>query len=781
VPLAVTPPTDTEVPPTDTATSTDTAIPPTDTATQTPVPPTDTATNTPQPSDTPTPATPVAMVGRALAVRSGPGSQYPQVATVDPQVPLTLLGISDDGGWYQVLLPDGTVAWLAVSAFVSTFGNIEDVPIALAPTNTPPPTDTPSNTPIPATDTATPTETLALPTPTETPIPTMETPTDTPVPAGTGRTPYLVDFETDNPISNWDFDPTVWQVINESGEHYLAGRGSLNQVTVVRGRDVQPWLDPSVTQLLIEFQILLDPLAAGGRLVFHYGQSGYYVLEMFPGLMILKRDAPVPNVFNRDTERILRTLNNVALPANEWHRVSVWSNGGIIFVYLDRALVMTYQDTITPQLSGGQILLQVNNQSRPIRFDDFLVLYPEPASTSFEGANLPSEWATNNTTATSLQRDDTGQYLYFTNDTLITPQLRPLQDFVMSCRVWNDQGGYQLRLRDSAAGLILLDGVGGAMTISQWTDAGTPINSYQVPNFYNRGRWEQLMVYFVGDRLTIYRDGVVRFDETIPSSPPAGGISFSTSSGDILRLGECMFAEVALSSNELVRPILALRQTAIDRPWRLMRSDLDDNFDDVFRTDDWWVDGQQAAGTFTTDPNAAEHRQFLRMVNEGVPTWRLFRDVIGVEMFRAGASVDAATDLYVTVDTRFPDGGSGTAWLGVRTSPSITGADLEGYRLELRRNPDGSTDAIVRYVGPTERTVLYEGPMPLSDDGTTPEWIRLEALALRDLVAFFVNGQFVAEADGSVKLGGSIALGVDENTTADFDTLIIRDTSPHDQ
>src|SRR5690606_34676421 len=200
----------------------------------------------------------------------------------------------------------------------------------------------------------------------------------------------------------------------------------------------------------------------------------------------------------------------------------------------------------------------VNNQSRPIRFDDFLVMFPEPASTSFESAEIPSEWVTNNTTATTLARDESGQYLYFANDTLITPQLRPLQDFLMSCRVWNDQGGYQLRLRDSAAGLILLDGVGGAMTISQWTDQGTPINSYQVSNFYNRGRWEQLMIYYVGDRLTIYRNGVVRFDETIPNSPPAGTISFSTRSGDIMRIGECMFAEVAVSSNELVRPILAL-------------------------------------------------------------------------------------------------------------------------------------------------------------------------------------------------------------------------------
>jgi hypothetical protein len=715
---------------------------------------------------------------------------------VDPQVPLTILGISDDGGWYQVQLPDGTIAWLAVSVFVSTYGDLGLVPVAVPPTETlPPPTDTPlaptatlilptetpTETPIPPTATSTdtpiaPTETPVLPTPSETPVEASPEPTDS------GRAPYLVDFEASNPIANWDFDPSVWQVVDESGEHYLTGRGSLNQVTVVRGRDVQPWLDPSVAQLMIDFQIYLDPLAAGGRVVFHFSQSGYYVLEMFPGLMILKRDAPVPDVFNRDSERILRTLNNVALPANEWHRVTIWADKGIIFVYLDRTLVMTVQDTIAPQLSGGQILLQVNNQSQAIRFDDFLVLFPEPASNHFEDASIPAEWVTTNPASTTLGRDDTGQYLFFENDTLVTPQLRPMRDFVMYCRVWNDQGGYQLRLRESQAGLLLLDGVGGNVAISQWTDVGTPINNFNVSNFYNRGRWEQVIIYFVGDRLTIYRDGVLRFDETIVNSPPAGAISFSTRSGDILRLADCMFAEATVSSNELVRPILELRQRALDRPWRLMRSDLDDNFDDVFRTDDWWVDGQQAPGTFTTDPNATDHRQFLRMVYEGSPTWRLFRDVIGVEMFRAGASLDASTDLYTTVDVRFPAGTpGGTAWLGLRTTTSITGADLEGYRLEVRRNADGSTDVLVRFVGSTERTVLYEGPMAPSADGSTPEWIHMEALMLRDMIAFFVNGEFVTVVDASAKLGGTIALGVDENTTADFDTLIIRDTSPHDE
>jgi serine/threonine protein kinase/uncharacterized protein YraI len=790
------PPTNTEVPPTDTA------VPPSNTPTETPLPPsnTPTATDTPAPTATPTPATPVAVLGRPLAVRSGPGSQFAQVAMIPAQEPLVIIGISDDGGWYQVRLADGTVAWLAVSAFVTTFGDLNVVPVAELPTNTPAPTVTlmvvptdtstqvPTETPLPPT--VLPTNTSVPPTntevpPTDTPVPAV--PTETPVPPTAeavedARPPYLNDFEGENPISQWDFDPSAWQVVDENGEHYLAGRGSLTQLTVVQGRADQPWLDPSVTSLLIDFQVNLDQLAAGARLVFRYTPGGYDVLELFPGLMILKRNAPTPDVFNRDSERILRTDNRVPLPANEWHRITVWADDQHIFVYLDRALVMTVDDTITPPLAGGQIFLQVNNQSRAIRFDDFMVLFPEPASTHFEDASLPADWVTSNPAHTTLESDGAGQYLRLDTDTTVSPQMRPLRDFVMYCRVWDEEGGYQVRLRESPSGLVLFSGVGGNMQISQWTDAGTPINSYDVPNFYNRGRWEQWIIAYVGDRLMIYRDGSLRFDETIPNSPAAGTVSFSTQSGDLLRIADCMIAPYVVSSNEMLRPILALRQQALDRPWRLMRSDLDDNFDDVFRTDDWWVDGQRALGIFTEDPNAAEHRQFLRMEYQGVPTWRLFRDVIGVEMFREGRSLDAATDLYVAIDVRFPpDGGGGTAWLGLRTTPSITGADLEGFRYELRRNADGSTDIVIRHVGSTLRTVLYEGPAPTAADGSMPEWIHLEALMLRDDVAFFANNEFVTTVDGSLALGGTIALGVDENTTADFDSLVIRDTSPHDE
>ncbi|MCB9450502.1 MAG: SH3 domain-containing protein [Anaerolineaceae bacterium] len=150
------------------------------TATTGAVVPTRNPTSTPTLS--PTPATPVAQALRVLTVRLGPGSQYSEIATLEASDRVEITGISNDGGWYQIVLPDGTTGWLAAStALVTTFGNLQGVPIALAPTNTP--THTPSPTPTftptstsTATHTSTPTNT-----PTDTPTATAtSTPTDTP-------------------------------------------------------------------------------------------------------------------------------------------------------------------------------------------------------------------------------------------------------------------------------------------------------------------------------------------------------------------------------------------------------------------------------------------------------------------------------------------------------------------------------------------------------------------------------------------------------------------------
>ncbi len=161
--------------PTVTATKTDTpTLTSTSTFTRTP-----TATFTPVDTFTPTPATPVAEARRDLTARGGPGSQYPPVGDLQAGDRLDITGISEDGAWYRVILPDGAPGWIAASSsLVSAAGDLAVVPVALAPTDTPTKTFTPTST-----ATHTPTST---PTPTATHTPTAtSTPTSTNTPSST--------------------------------------------------------------------------------------------------------------------------------------------------------------------------------------------------------------------------------------------------------------------------------------------------------------------------------------------------------------------------------------------------------------------------------------------------------------------------------------------------------------------------------------------------------------------------------------------------------------------
>jgi len=777
-PTATLQPTATDTPqPTETFTPTFTPS-----STDTPEP-----TNTPVPTNTPTPATPIAIAGRQIVPRLGPGLQYPAVGTLEANQEVTVIGISDDFGWLQVILPNGTIAWIVFNTqFMDTFGNYGDVPFAEAPTDTPTNTPVPTDTPTP---TNTPTETLvptATPTtvvlPTEAPTALIE-PTATPIPLG--GFPYLEDFEGQDPAAEWDFDPAAWQVISESNEHFLSGQGSLRQPAVIMGRGYQPWIESE--GVIINFRVFLDPQAVGARVVFNYNSSSgeYRVLELFPGLVSLKRNSPTPDIFTRETERVLRTTS-APLSANQWNEFTIWQQGSHINVYLNDSLLISLDDTAPPALNNGQIMLQVTSQTRPIHFDDFLIQEPSSTATNFDAGVVPSNWRINSDPSlVSVQTDGFTNYLAFQpggSVTLLSDE--PLQDFSMLCNIWSDNGGYQINLRDGDQGAISLTTSGGNLAISRRDATGTSTPIDTVANFYNRGRWELLYIEFVGNHLSIDRDGVNRYEGTLSEPPSEGYVSFTApTSSDIFRLDYCVTAPAAQSSNELARPIFALRDLAISRPWRFLRSDFDENFDEPLRTDDYWVDGLNAVGTFTTDPNATDHRQYLQMVYAGRPTWRMMRDAIGIEVIESGSSLQRSTDVYSTVMIRFPTGGmGGTAYMGVRTQPTITGADLEGYFLALQRNPDGSTNVIIRDVSSTAQNVLFEAPAPLPADGSAmPEWIPIEILALDNQVAFFVNGQLVYAINDATRLGGSIALGVDPGTTADFDTLYIRDTSPHDE
>lgn len=129
-----------------------TRITPTPTATHTATPtqtPTSTPSLTPTNTLTATPTTPILETTREISARGGPGTNYPIVANLEAGARLDILGISEDGLWYQVALPDGNTGWLPTSSpLIQTAGNLSLLPVVQPPTPTPePPTPTPTETP----------------------------------------------------------------------------------------------------------------------------------------------------------------------------------------------------------------------------------------------------------------------------------------------------------------------------------------------------------------------------------------------------------------------------------------------------------------------------------------------------------------------------------------------------------------------------------------------------------------------------------------------------------
>jgi serine/threonine protein kinase len=789
--------------------ATDTAVP-TFTATAS-VTPSATPSETPSPSATPsptytaspspTPATPIAVVQRELTVRSGPGTTYPAVTTISADATVEIIGISDDGSWFQVALPGGQIAWLSASAaLVETAGNLAVVPIALAPTETPTATataspspsttpsatatlrptatDTPSITPQPsATATATATEMPTI-TPSPTITPTLP-PTSTPLPPGT--LPFIADFEDPDPIALWDYDPEVWQVVDDAGERVLVGQASLRQPLVVMGQTSPEWLRLGTDGVVISIRFNVGDGSGGGRILFRQSNVGYYALELLPGLMILRRSAGNPDFTNRDFELPIRSVN-APISTNRWHDVTIWADGNRTYVYLDRQLYINAEDLSRPQLSVGAILLQTNSQTRPTRFDDLVVRRAEAASSHFQGAGLPAAWALDNAPSARLAQEAGGnQYLYLEGVSAARPTMRLVGDLNLMCRINSFQGGFEIRLRDAGAAATQLVFSAGGLVINNLNEAGGITVQRRVDNIYNRGRWENWEFSFVGDRLAIYRDGVLRFEEVFETSPGAGRLAFLAAAGDLFGIDDCLITESVIASNVAARIFFDLRAQTEARVFQFLRNDFDENFDDAFRTDDWWFAGRNAAGEFYIDPSSETNRQVLRMSYQGRPTWRLFRDDIGASLFGVGTDnlrFGDSSDMQVSVLVRIPDA-PGTAWLAARASTTLSGANIIGYALELTRMADDSLRVQARVVEASEQRVVFSGAPPGAVALSAGDWVLLEIVTYQDKVGFFVGGEYVGSVERATMFGGSVALGVETGTTADFDTLIIRDVTPN--
>jgi uncharacterized protein YraI len=135
---------------------------PTPTPFEASAPPTETPSVTPTPApliptDTATPAiTPTAFVlveSGLVALRTGPGIEYPLLAQLGPSIPVAIVGRSEDSQWLEVCCVSGTTVWV-VTSHVQVHNDISAVAVSVAqpappPTATPIPTDTATVTPTP--------------------------------------------------------------------------------------------------------------------------------------------------------------------------------------------------------------------------------------------------------------------------------------------------------------------------------------------------------------------------------------------------------------------------------------------------------------------------------------------------------------------------------------------------------------------------------------------------------------------------------------------------------
>jgi hypothetical protein len=108
-------------------------------------------TETPTPTQTPTPF--VQVESGLVALRTGPGIEYPLLAQLGPEIPVAIIGRSEDSAWLELCCVSGQTVWV-VTTHVKVNNDIRGVPVSAAappppPTATPIPTDTPTVTPTP--------------------------------------------------------------------------------------------------------------------------------------------------------------------------------------------------------------------------------------------------------------------------------------------------------------------------------------------------------------------------------------------------------------------------------------------------------------------------------------------------------------------------------------------------------------------------------------------------------------------------------------------------------
>ncbi|MFP4322803.1 MAG: serine/threonine protein kinase [Anaerolineales bacterium] len=792
-------PTATDIPPTDSATPQDDP-PALVEATDDDATPTSTSTSTDTPTATPTPSDARArvVVSRGLIVAE-PNPRAEELATAPEGANLLATGTTRDGRWYQVEYFD-IVGWILADQ-VDISGNLSTIQVVI-PSATPTPTNTatPTHTTTPtATLTPSPTDTATLtPSPTHTATPTATpSPTDialaataapivqptipSPTPAPAGQLPYVMDFEESNPLQGWLYTPEQWQVRTDGGNRALYGTTGFDNSLTVLGREVPEWVNPGENDLLLSFRVnLLEP-NSGARTIFKFApSSGYYVLELLSGRIIFKRGEPGATP-QRATERILADVPNANIRNNRWYQFSIWIEGSRTFIYQERELVISVEDPGLPLAPGGVLLQTFSSQSNPVGWDDLVFQRPVTASDHFQGSGFPTTWersSQQNVTIADAEADG-NSYIQMLGEAEVSPVTPPMSAFIMYARLNNTEGGFEMFARESAQGRLELDWDAGYVDIQHYNAQDEIVFEERLLNFYGRARFEEFVMSIVGDRVTIYDGSDIIFEEELAGLPSSGFFRFRTEAGDGLRIDDFLVSETELTSTADATFAFDILNELQTRPERPLRWDWTEDFSDEFRTDGWW---EGNPGEYVLDesvPPGENHRRYYVLQTAEFPEFRRLRPGLDNTRTVFGAGQDAATyrdsvDIYVQVFMRLPaDNRPGaTAWLGIRAEPIASGG-LTQYRVALIRGENGATRLQIGPETPTNRTPIYEEPVDVSPD----EWLEIVVVALDDRLAFFADGRLVTAVRDVDILGGSVAIGADENTLAHFDDLTVRDTS----
>lgn len=198
--------------------------PATVTSTDVPTPsslPTRTSPPTSAPSATATPEQATCrVIAERLNARTGPGTNYPVLATLADGQSVTPTGRSEDSRWLRISADGIPEGWISADVnLLACNVRIEEIQLSVAPpsptpTRRPRPTTRPTTRPV-ARPTATstpppPTETPSVQPPSETPIPPSETPippTETPLPSS--ETPTLKPTSTPLPTNTLTPTPII--------------------------------------------------------------------------------------------------------------------------------------------------------------------------------------------------------------------------------------------------------------------------------------------------------------------------------------------------------------------------------------------------------------------------------------------------------------------------------------------------------------------------------------------------------------------------------------------